>query len=73
MPNYKKPAIESILTSLAGESRQDAANELRCIAPPIGCGEKIKGFRDLLSSREHRISGLCQKCQDAFFGETDEC
>lgn len=25
-------------------------------------------FRDELSQREFRISGLCQKCQDEFFG-----
>lgn len=24
-------------------------------------------FRDALSRREYRISGLCQKCQDSFF------
>lgn len=26
------------------------------------------GFRDALSLREFGISGLCQKCQDEFFG-----
>ena len=26
-------------------------------------------FRDLLSLKEFRISGLCQKCQDDFFTE----
>lgn len=25
-------------------------------------------FRDELSKREYKISGLCQKCQDDFFG-----
>lgn len=25
-------------------------------------------FRDALSRREFEISGLCQKCQDKFFG-----
>lgn len=29
-------------------------------------------FRDSLSAREYRISGLCQKCQDAAFGEQDD-
>lgn len=26
-------------------------------------------FRDELSLKEYRISGLCQKCQDEVFGE----
>ena len=68
MPTKKKPNVEQVLTELADESRQDAANELRCIKPPIGCGQHITGFRDEESSREHKISGLCQKCQDVFWG-----
>lgn len=33
------------------------------------CGEKVnpKSFRDELSLKEYKISGLCQKCQDKFF------
>jgi uncharacterized CHY-type Zn-finger protein len=30
---------------------------------------KEKDFRDELSIREYGISGLCQSCQDDFFGE----
>lgn len=26
-------------------------------------------FRDVISKREYRISGLCQKCQDMVFGK----
>jgi len=36
------------------------------------CGLKVNpvtDFRDGLSAREHRISGLCQKCQDKMFGK----
>jgi len=35
------------------------------------CGKKVKAedFRDQLSIKEYRISGLCQKCQDDFFGK----
>lgn len=33
------------------------------------CKEGVdpKGFRDELSRKEFRISGLCQGCQDSFF------
>lgn len=29
-------------------------------------------FRDELSLKEFKISGMCQKCQDDFFGVKDE-
>jgi len=37
-----------------------------------GCGGEIIGFRDRLSAKEFRISGLCQVCQDGVFGVKDE-
>lgn len=38
------------------------------------CNEKIyiEDFDGLLSIREFAISGLCQQCQNEFFGEPDE-
>jgi hypothetical protein len=68
MPTPKNPQIDKFLTKLAnGDSREEAANEMRCVLPPIGCGKPIRGFRDDLSAKEYRISGLCQQCQDAFY------
>lgn len=36
-----------------------------------GCDELVdpEAFRNDISLREFRISGMCQKCQDKFFGE----
>ena len=28
----------------------------------------LNGFRDVVSRKEHLISGLCQSCQDEMFG-----
>lgn len=38
------------------------------------CGEPIneEDFRDDLSRKEYRISGMCQSCQDGFFTEDEE-
>ena len=33
------------------------------------CKKPIAGFRDELSEKEYRISGMCQECQDSVFGE----
>jgi len=37
------------------------------------CGKEIDlgSFRDELSQREYKISGLCQDCQDSVFGGGD--
>ena len=67
-PTKKNPKIEKLLSTLSGDSRQDAiVVEMRCINPPIGCGQPVpspQSFRDPLSLREYMISGLCQACQD---------
>jgi hypothetical protein len=36
------------------------------------CGLEVKGFRDRLSAREFRITGLCQSCQDGIFTKQEE-
>lgn len=36
--------------------------------PFCGCDTTNVKFRDKLSEKEFKISGLCQKCQDETFG-----
>ncbi len=64
MPTEKAPAIESLLTSIAGISRQEAEDRDIC----TWCREPVLAFKDALSRREYQISGFCQKCQDDTFG-----
>jgi len=42
------------------------------LCPFCGKPVSIEDFRDDLSRREFKISGLCQKCQDEFFGGGNE-
>ena len=67
-PSPKCPEIENFLEDLFGTAR--VANIMRdtCVNPPSGCAGPAVEFRDELSKREFRISGLCQKCQDKIFG-----
>lgn len=37
--------------------------------PFCGISMQWQVFRDALSLREYQISGLCQACQDQFFGK----
>ena len=61
----KASAIESLLTCLSGVSRVGAVAEGSCTF----CHEMATSFRDDLSAKEYTISGMCQKCQDNFFGD----
>ncbi len=63
MPTEKSPAIESLLTSINGISRQDAAKQQICTT----CKKEVGSFKDDLSMREAAISGMCQACQDEVF------
>lgn len=69
-PSEKSHEMGMFLEGLTG--RTSAINDDKCIAPPYGCGGPATEFRDELSAREYRISGMCQKCQDRFFGSADE-
>jgi len=64
-PTPKAPAIDNLLTKLNGISRQDAARQRVCAT----CRKPVTGFKDALSVKEYRISGMCQTCQDQMFGE----
>lgn len=66
-PTRKHPAIEGLLNDMADRTASIKGN--RCVKPPIGCGGPAVTFDSELSLKEYRISGLCQKCQDTFFGK----
>lgn len=65
-PTEKSPELTQLLQNLCGRTSSIVTNV--CVKPPFGCGKSITPFRDALSEKEYRISGLCQECQDLFFG-----
>lgn len=69
-PSPKHPDIEKFLEEIAG--RTTSIKKDHCVPKPIGCGKPIGEFRDMISKREYRLSGLCQACQDALFGKSDD-
>lgn len=50
-----------------GRTRSESIRADVCVY----CGGPATEFNDEVSRREYRISGYCQKCQDATFGEDD--
>lgn len=71
-PTQKSPDIEAFLNDLMGGNRQQTIIQNKCVPAPIGCGKEVGTFRDALSEKEYRISGLCQECQDSVFGGPDD-
>lgn len=64
-PLKKSPEMEKLLDKILNRGyyiRNDICSY---------CGSTIKGFKDELSKKEYKISGLCQNCQDEVFIDED--
>lgn len=57
--------LEKLSKNIFNNSREKAIKNRTCVK----CKQKIKKFKDKISEREYRLSGLCQCCQDEYFGE----
>ena len=65
----KSPEIEKFLEGVSkgffGRSRLGAIAAEKCAC----CGGIAEHFKNSLSAKEYKISGMCQTCQDETFGE----
>tara|TARA_R110002051_G_scaffold14510_1_gene46959 strand:+ start:2700 stop:2903 length:204 start_codon:yes stop_codon:yes gene_type:complete len=61
----KHPAIEAFISTFTNASRKGAVAEGSC----TWCHEMVGKFRNPKSRKEYTISGMCQPCQDDFFGK----
>ena len=57
------------ITTKAFDTTQDKAEKK---AVCISCGKPILGFKDEVSVKEYRITGMCQECQDEVYGGMEE-
>jgi hypothetical protein len=68
----KTPGIEKFFDEVAlksfGRSRTLAISGHCCVK----CGKDATKFKDEVSKREFKISGLCQHCQDDVWGSIGE-
>ena len=56
--------VDGFARDLFGRSQSEAQAASICVM----CGHEVGNFRDELSAKEYKISGMCQNCQDEFFG-----
>lgn len=66
-PTVKSVNINKFIREGLGIDREGNIRDNTCVF----CGEKVteESFRDELSLKEYRISGICQTCQDDVFGK----
>ena len=63
-PSQKSPEMNAFIKSVMGKDREVTIRGNKCMT----CLKEAVEFRDELSRKEYRISGMCQECQDASFG-----
>ncbi len=68
-PTEKSPGMETSIDLIAhkmfGHTRTGSIQSNTCMV----CGKDATQFKDTLSEKEYRISGMCQECQDKTFGQ----
>lgn len=66
IPTQKAPEIDEVIKDVLGINRVESIKSDKCVF-----GEPLHDateFRNEISRKEYRISGLCQECQDGIFG-----
>ena len=70
-PTKKSPVINAALSELAGRDRVTTIGRGGCMTCDKIDEMTAEDFRDALSVKEYRISGMCQECQDSVFRPED--
>ena len=60
----KSPAINAFIGERYNIDRVETIHKDICVM----CKKEANNFKDELSKKEYRISGMCQKCQNNIFG-----
>ena len=69
--SYKDSKIDNFIFSMMGRDRTATIAAGECVTCDAK-GNNAKSFSDDLSRKEYQISGMCQKCQDDFYGGGDD-
>lgn len=61
---HKTLGLDNAINSFSGKNRVKVINSNDCAT----CDTPNIDFKDDLSKKEYKISGMCQNCQDRVFG-----
>ncbi len=69
-PTSKNPEVDKVVDNVLGMINPDTKGRRASILGDVCaiCNKSATVFKDDLSRKEYRISGLCQRCQDKLFG-----
>ena len=67
----KHPTMDSFLRTLMGKDRAVVIRNGLCMTCDSQ-GNNARSFTDDISRKEYSISGMCQHCQDDFFGISED-
>ena len=68
----KAPAMDSFIRTLMGKDRAVVIRNGLCMTCDSTGNMLEWKWRDELSKKEYAISGMCQSCQDDFFGISED-
>ena len=72
-PTNKSQAVDQAITAHTGINRRASIESNSCAARGCTMIVHTGSFRNAISIREFKISGLCQACQDSIFLPSDDC
>ena len=61
--------MDTVTSKLFGRKISKCMEAQTCVT----CGQSATEFKDALSEKEYKISGMCQKCQDDTFEVAPLC
>ena len=67
----KSAGMEAFISTLMGKDRKVVIRNGQCMTCDSSGNMLEWKWRDELSKKEYAISGICQGCQDEFFGEEE--
>tara|TARA_R110002020_G_scaffold36368_1_gene109199 strand:+ start:1480 stop:1698 length:219 start_codon:yes stop_codon:yes gene_type:complete len=67
----KDPKIDQFIFSMMGRDRTATISAGECVTCDSQ-GNTSTSFTDDISRKEYSISGMCQSCQDDFFGISED-
>lgn len=65
---HDMPSLNALIRALSEPEVSQRDSFARSTHTCKICGKSARRFRDSISAFEYKVSAICQKCQDKYFG-----